>query len=447
MSGGTAAPMRCSAPPAAARRRCSTSSPACCAPTRGRGAVRRPRRHRAADRAAQHRAGVPVPGRLRHDDGAREPRLPACATAACRARESRRASSEIAGLLELERDARPPRPRPHRRRQAEDLARPRPGARRRRRDPVRRAADRHRPAAEMGAALAAQGAAPPARPHDDLRHARPDRGADLRRHGRGDARRGGGADGHAGGAVRAAGAYLRRLLHRLARHELAARPRSRARGAVSDGEAHRARRALSRAAGPARRDRHPARIRRACGAASRPAGRACGAIEDLGRRRIARRRAGGQRDRRDRRRRASPLPARGRARASIPRGMSTSMPDGRLRPREACADGQAAQQPRLVPGAAGAGDRGVLGRHPADDGGELFGAGHLREQPVLLERHRLVPGAAGPLDRSRRALLRRAVAQSAVLGAHPADRDAARHRGRAVACRAKGWGVAALPRR
>jgi ABC-type sugar transport system ATPase subunit len=27
--------------------------------------------HRRADRRAQHRAGVPVPGRLRHDDGAR----------------------------------------------------------------------------------------------------------------------------------------------------------------------------------------------------------------------------------------------------------------------------------------------------------------------------------------------------------------------------------------
>ena len=31
-----------------------------------------------------------------------------------------------------------------------------------------------------------------------------------------------------------------------------------------------------------------------------------------------------------------------------------------------------------------------IGRHPADDGGQLFGAGHLRQQRVLLGRHRLV---------------------------------------------------------
>ena len=96
----------------------------------------------------------------------------------------------------VERDRRPARPhalsRPQGdaadgRRQAEDFARPRPGALRRRRRPVRRAADGDRSRAEMAAALEAQGAAPRARSHDDLRHPRPDRGADLRRHGRGDA--------------------------------------------------------------------------------------------------------------------------------------------------------------------------------------------------------------------------------------------------------------------
>ena len=71
-----------------------------------------------------------------------------------------------------------------RRPEAEDLARPRAGALRRQRHPVRRAADRHRPAYEMGAALAVEAAAPPLRLHHGLCHARPDRGADLRRQGR-----------------------------------------------------------------------------------------------------------------------------------------------------------------------------------------------------------------------------------------------------------------------
>ena len=141
---------------------------------------------------------------------------------------------------------------PHRRRQAEDLARPRPGALGRQRHHVRRAADRHRPAPEVGAALQAQGAAPQARPHDDLRHPRPDRGADLRRPGGGDERRRGRADRHAGRAVRAPGAHLRRPLHRLARHERAALRRRRADGAIVGG---------------GRRSRLP-RAYRACRAAS-----------------------------------------------------------------------------------------------------------------------------------------------------------------------------------
>ena len=46
-------------------------------PSQGTRQVRRRRRHRADAAAAQHRPGVPVPGHLRHDDGGREPRLPA----------------------------------------------------------------------------------------------------------------------------------------------------------------------------------------------------------------------------------------------------------------------------------------------------------------------------------------------------------------------------------
>ena len=50
----------------------------------------------------------------------------------------------------------------------------------------------------MGAALEAEGRASRARPADDLRDARPDRGADLRRQGRRDEGRQGRADRHAG---------------------------------------------------------------------------------------------------------------------------------------------------------------------------------------------------------------------------------------------------------
>jgi hypothetical protein len=52
------------------------------------------------------------------------------------------------------------------------------------------------------------------------------------------------------------------------------------------------------------------------------------------------------------------------------------------------------EQQGLVHGAAGAAAGGLLGRHPADDGGELFGAGHVRQQRVLLGRNRMVPGGA-----------------------------------------------------
>ena len=125
----------------------------------------------------------------------------------------------IAELLELGAHPRPPRRRPRRRQQAEDLHGPRPGARGRQRHHVRRAAHRHRPAPEVEAPLQAQGAAPAGRRHDDLRHPRPDRGADLRRPGRRDAGRPGRAGRLARRPLRAPGAHLRRPLHRLARHE------------------------------------------------------------------------------------------------------------------------------------------------------------------------------------------------------------------------------------
>ena len=146
-------------------------------------AVRRRGRDRPVDAGAQHRAGVPVPGHLRHHDRLRQSGLSAA--------QPRRAGSRR--RPQGARDARDDRPRrlgqaegarPDRRPEAEDLARPRPGALRRQRHPVRRAADGHRSAYEMGAALAAEAAAPALRLHHGLCHARPDRGADLRRQGR-----------------------------------------------------------------------------------------------------------------------------------------------------------------------------------------------------------------------------------------------------------------------
>src|SRR5450631_2726811 len=95
-------------------------------------------------------------------------------------------------------------------------------------------------------------------------------------------------------------------------------------------------------------------------------------------------------------------------------------------------DGQDHQSEGLVPGAAGVPGGGVL-RHPAvDDGGELFDAGHLRQQPVLLERRRLVQGTARPVVRPRRTLFRLAVAQSVLLRRDSRHRGSAWYRGRVV---------------
>src|SRR6267378_6654401 len=94
-------------------------------------------------------------------------------------------------------------------------------------------------------------------------------------------------------------------------------------------------------------------------------------------------------------------------------------------------NGQDRQSEGLAPGTAGVSGGGVLGHPAVDDGGELFDAGHLRKQPVLLEWRRLVQGVARSLDRSRRAVFGVAVAQSVFLGGDPCDRGSAWNRGRA----------------
>src|SRR5258708_18358141 len=94
-------------------------------------------------------------------------------------------------------------------------------------------------------------------------------------------------------------------------------------------------------------------------------------------------------------------------------------------------NGQDRQSESLVPGTAGVSGGGVLGHPAADDGGELFDAGHLRQQPVLLEWRRLVQGIARSDHRPGRSVSGVAVAQPVFLGRDPRDRGAARHRGRA----------------
>src|SRR5882724_1521603 len=104
---------------------------------------------------------------------------------------------------------------------------------------------------------------------------------------------------------------------------------------------------------------------------------------------------------------------------SIPR-MFTSMPTAVW--SRGLPDGQDDQPESLVPGAAGVSGGRVLRDPAADDGGELFDAGHLRQSPVLLERRRLVQGTARPLDRSRRAISGFAGPQPVLLRRNPGDR-------------------------
>ena len=129
---------------------------------------------------------------------------------------------EVADILELRADLARARACVVRGPEAEDLARPRTGAPRRRGGAVRRAADGDRSAPEVAAAPQAQADPPAAQALAAVRHARPDRSADVRRPGRGDEPGRDRAGRHARAAVRNAGAPLRRTLHRLARHELPA---------------------------------------------------------------------------------------------------------------------------------------------------------------------------------------------------------------------------------
>ena len=314
-------------------------------------------------------------------------------------------------------------------RQAEDLARPRPRAARRGGDPVRRTADRDRSAPEVGAALEAEGAAPRARPDDDLRDPRPDRGADLRRHGGRHAGRPGRAERHAAGAVREARAYLRRLLHRLAGHEHPAGRRAgpaRAPVGPPDRAAAQLRQASARRED---RDRRAPGIRDGRGSRGRPAERACRAdrrsrahaLCTRARRRAAARGACPERH--------CASPAATSASISIPRTFTSMRTAGWSRERP---DGEDRQPESVAAGAAGVRAGRVLGDRAVDDGRELFGAGHVRQQPVLLERRRLVQGPARSVDRARRPLLRVALAQPVLLRRRARDRDPARHPGGAV---------------
>src|ERR1700722_4391468 len=95
-------------------------------------------------------------------------------------------------------------------------------------------------------------------------------------------------------------------------------------------------------------------------------------------------------------------------------------------------NGQDDQSEGLVPGTAGVSGGGVLGHPAVDDGRELFDAGHLRQQSVLLERRRLVQGTARSVDRSGRPGSGLAGAQPVLLRGDPGNRGSARHRGRVV---------------
>ena len=192
-----------------------------------------------------------------------------------------------------------------------------------------------------------------------------------------------------------------------------------------DGRDDRARRELRRPIRQADRDRHPARIRQPRPRRRGPAGhgRAHRRSRPHPARAPAPRRARGSRPAC---RMGSTASAR-RPGSSFSPATSMSMPMANA--WRGGRDGQALRQPRLVPGPAGPRHRRLLGGDPADDGGELFGAGHLRQQPVLLERHRLVQGAARPVERSRRPRPRLALAQP-----RSSPRSSSRSR-----CRSASW--------
>ena len=125
--------------------------------------------------------------------------------------------------------------------------------------PARRAALEPRREASRRHARIARAAAPAARRHDGLRHARPDRGDDARPARRGDARRPHPAVRQPAGALRATRRPLHRSVHRLAGDEPGRGDRSRRRASASGSTAC----PLARSARPPRLDRvvlgHPAR--------------------------------------------------------------------------------------------------------------------------------------------------------------------------------------------
>src|SRR6266481_188586 len=84
-------------------------------------------------------------------------------------------------------------------------------------------------------------------------------------------------------------------------------------------------------------------------------------------------------------------------------------------------NGQDRQSEGLVPGAAGISGGGVLGRAAVDDGRELFDAGYVWQQSVLLEWCGLVQGTARSVDRSGRPVSGLAGAQPVLLGRNPGD--------------------------
>ena len=157
--------------------------------------------------AAQHCAGVPVPGHLRHHDRLRQSRLPAAQPAACRRAEVDKRVREIAAHA----------------RDSIDLLNKRASgltADGKQKISLGRGLVRSDvnvimfdepltvidPHLKWVLRSKLQRAAPPHQPHHDLCHARPDRGADLRRPGGGHEGRRDRADRHAGRAVRAAAA-------------------------------------------------------------------------------------------------------------------------------------------------------------------------------------------------------------------------------------------------
>ncbi len=267
---------------------------------------------------------------------------------------------------------------------------------------------------------------------DDLRHPRPDRGADLRRPGGGDAGRRDRADRLAGRAVRAPGPHLRRPFHRLARHERAAlrgarRRRLLPRPATSrsaSGVGHTAGAAAARDRGPARirelrRERHPGRGGQ---------GRRCRAPPD---RRAQRR----WQPRSTCWRRPEVRSPRARSMSASIRPSTRVYADGWLAEHGRTPDGKTDNQKGLVLRPAGDAAGRVQRPGAADDGGQLLGAGDLRQQRVLLARCRLVRGRA-----ALRAVPRRAGAADPVHRHDPGHRDAARASPSRWRCRRRGPG-------